>query len=220
MSVQANEYLGPVDASGVSSSGSSSAAGLTIETALSATAYDLNSASYSGVTSVSDDYLLSQLLIKFSTASSRDITVTAANGTVLYSTTGNSDSSIAYDFNDIGFNGGDNVTVAITQTAGACTATLSLTIKRGTSTLLADPVIGAGSNLIGKVNTIAEPYTTRIDEASATVTYIGKATPGTATSAASWRIKKIDESSGTVITWAGSASFNQIWDNRAVLVYA
>jgi hypothetical protein len=36
-----------------------------------------------------------------------------------------------------------------------------------------------------------------IDEASSTVTYIGEATPGTATSAALWKIRKISES-GTV----------------------
>lgn len=65
------------------------------------------------------------------------------------------------------------------------------------------------------------PYATRVDEASATVTYVGEANPGTATSAASWRIKKIDTSSGTVVTWAdGDASFDNIYDNRAFLTYS
>lgn len=63
-------------------------------------------------------------------------------------------------------------------------------------------------------------YVTRVDEASATITYIGEADPGTATSAASWRVKRVDTSSGTVILYAGSVtSFNQIWDNRAGLTY-
>lgn len=52
------------------------------------------------------------------------------------------------------------------------------------------------------------------------IDYIGEAAIGTATSAASWRIKKIDSSSGTVITYAGTGVFDQIWDNRASLTYS
>lgn len=67
----------------------------------------------------------------------------------------------------------------------------------------------------------AATYATRIDEASATVTYIGKADPGTASSAASWQIQKVDTTSGTVITFAdGNSNFDNIWDNRASLSYS
>jgi hypothetical protein len=52
------------------------------------------------------------------------------------------------------------------------------------------------------------------------VDYVGEASIGTATSAAAWRIKKIDNTSGVVITWAGTGVFNQIWDNRASLSYS
>ena len=52
------------------------------------------------------------------------------------------------------------------------------------------------------------------------VDYVGEAAIGTATSAASWRIKKIDSSSGIVITWAGPGVFNQVWDDRASLSYS
>ncbi|HRH21724.1 MAG TPA: hypothetical protein PLJ58_00835 [bacterium] len=52
------------------------------------------------------------------------------------------------------------------------------------------------------------------------IDYIGEAAIGTATSAASWRIKKVDSSSGTVITYAGTGVFDQIWDNRASLTYS
>jgi len=55
------------------------------------------------------------------------------------------------------------------------------------------------------------------DTTTANVTYIGEAALGTATSAASWRIKKIDESSGVVITWSGTG-FDAIWNNRATTV--
>jgi hypothetical protein len=52
------------------------------------------------------------------------------------------------------------------------------------------------------------------------VDYVGEAAIGTATSAASWRIKKVDSTSGVVIQWAGAGTFNQIWDNRASLTYS
>lgn len=63
-------------------------------------------------------------------------------------------------------------------------------------------------------------YKKLIDDSTPNVTYVGQAVPGTATSAASWQIKKIDETSGVAITWADSGDFTQIWDNRAGLVYA
>lgn len=64
-------------------------------------------------------------------------------------------------------------------------------------------------------------YKTNIDEASSTVTYVGKASTKAATSEAQWQIIKI-EVSGTITTIKyanGSYSFNQIWDNRASLTY-
>lgn len=60
-----------------------------------------------------------------------------------------------------------------------------------------------------------------IDEASATITYIGEALPGSDQGAAAWRIKKIDTSSGVVITWAdGNASFDNVWTGHAGLSYS
>lgn len=62
----------------------------------------------------------------------------------------------------------------------------------------------------------------KIDQASATATYIGQAAPGTATSAASWRIQRMSVS-GTVTTLEyadGDLSFNNIWDSRASLTYS
>jgi hypothetical protein len=53
-----------------------------------------------------------------------------------------------------------------------------------------------------------------------TVTYLGEASIGSATSSAVWRIKKIVETGDDVsITYAGG-KFNQVWDNRASLTYA
>ena len=67
----------------------------------------------------------------------------------------------------------------------------------------------------------ASQYALRLDEASATVSYIGEATTGSATSSAVWRIKKMDTTTGTVITWAdGNDNFDNVWDNRASLSYS
>jgi len=65
-------------------------------------------------------------------------------------------------------------------------------------------------------------YATQLDEASSTVTYVGEATIGSATSGALWRIKKLTVSgSVTGITWAGgSQAFENIFDNRAALSYS
>ena len=62
---------------------------------------------------------------------------------------------------------------------------------------------------------------TRFDDAGSLISYIGKATIGSATSGAVWQIQKMDETGGDVIiTWAdGDDSFNNIWDNRSSLTY-
>lgn len=62
-------------------------------------------------------------------------------------------------------------------------------------------------------------YKTLLDDTTTSnVTYIGNAPIGTATSAASWQIQKLDETTGLVRTWAGTGTFNQVWDNRATTV--
>lgn len=63
---------------------------------------------------------------------------------------------------------------------------------------------------------------TLVDEASATVTYVGEAAVGSSLSTALWRIKRLTQS-GTVllIEWAdGNSNFDNIWDNRASLSYS
>lgn len=61
-----------------------------------------------------------------------------------------------------------------------------------------------------------------VDEASATVTYVGQAEAGTDTASAFWRIKRVTESGSiTTIEHAdGDTKFDNIWDNRAVLSYS
>ena len=64
----------------------------------------------------------------------------------------------------------------------------------------------------------------RIDYASSTINYYGHAPPGSATSAAVWRIKRetLDsQSRTTLIQYAdGDAGFNNVWDDRATLSYS
>ena len=61
----------------------------------------------------------------------------------------------------------------------------------------------------------------QIDEASGTVTYVGTADPGTATSQPLWSIKRITEAgSQTTVDWAsGSPDAVHVWDDRASLTY-
>lgn len=68
---------------------------------------------------------------------------------------------------------------------------------------------------------IGQTWKKNIDQASATVTYIGYADPGVLVSAALWQIRRITVTgSVTAIEWADSdKNFDNIWNNRAALVY-
>lgn len=61
-----------------------------------------------------------------------------------------------------------------------------------------------------------------VDEASATVLYVGKAVIGTGTSAATWQVMQVTTAGViTTIAWAdGDSGFDNIWDNRASLSYS
>lgn len=78
---------------------------------------------------------------------------------------------------------------------------------------IVDPWLGSltsGPALAVRVDTVA------------TVTYVGEAQPGTASSAAAWRIKRLTETGDdAVLEWAdGNAGFDNIWDNRLSLSYS
>lgn len=66
------------------------------------------------------------------------------------------------------------------------------------------------------------PYAIRVDEATTTVTYVGKATIGVLTSAASWLIFRITTTTTlTTVEWADADSnFDNVWDDRASLTYS
>lgn len=69
---------------------------------------------------------------------------------------------------------------------------------------------------------VLKVYKTYIDEASSTVTYVGKASTSALTSNPVWQIMKIEISGSiTIVAYAdGDSEFNNIWDNRASLVYS
>jgi len=77
---------------------------------------------------------------------------------------------------------------------------------------------GGGSVTVSSEST---NYTLRKDDTSTTsVTYLGEAAIGSATSAAVWRVRKIDKTSDMVITWAdGDDLFDNVWDDRVSLTY-
>ena len=53
------------------------------------------------------------------------------------------------------------------------------------------------------------------------ITYIGIAAPGTAQATGKWQCKKIDETTGIVITWAdGNASFDNASTDLTALSYS
>lgn len=58
------------------------------------------------------------------------------------------------------------------------------------------------------------------DQTTGGVVYVGYAEPGTLTSEAAWRIKKINTSNYPITTWAdGDTLFNNVYDDRTSLSY-
>jgi hypothetical protein len=72
----------------------------------------------------------------------------------------------------------------------------------------------------GGIPTVDVSYATRIDDSADPIIYIGKAPISSATSASVWQIAKLDTSSGLIKTWAGTAGFTQVWDDRVSLSYS
>jgi len=102
-----------------------------------------------------------------------------------------------------------------------------ITGKRGAGQLSPQPLPVDASVVIPPVTVDpAPPYALALElddvGGSPYLTYVGEADPGTAPSAAAWRIKKLAETGPDVaVTWAsGASTFTQIWDDRASLSYA
>lgn len=82
------------------------------------------------------------------------------------------------------------------------------------------PRRSADTDTIGAVSV---GFAIQYDDAGSGITYIGKAKPGSSTSAPVWQIMKLDESSAPdfALTWAdGNGLFDNVWANRASLSYS
>lgn len=56
---------------------------------------------------------------------------------------------------------------------------------------------------------------------SGSITYVAEAAIGTVQSAASWRVKKVDTTSGTVVTWCdGNDNFDNVATDLTALSYS
>lgn len=93
-----------------------------------------------------------------------------------------------------------------------------------------DPRTGTGGGLsdervreiILEESAVVAQYNTLIDTVN-DIKYVGESLPGAATSAALWRINRIDltDSGGDIeVLWAdGVSTFTKIWDDRATFTY-
>lgn len=69
---------------------------------------------------------------------------------------------------------------------------------------------------VGGGGSASVSYQVLLDD-TGTYLYVGEAAPGTAASAASWRIKRVTDSG--VLYADSTASFTKIWDNRSTYTY-
>jgi len=84
-------------------------------------------------------------------------------------------------------------------------------------------VVPAQSFTSQQIDNFVHAYQTVLAyDSSDNVEYIGKASPGSATSAAVWQIQKITYSGSNAMTIkyaGGSSAFSGVWDDRATYTY-
>ncbi|MCK5607962.1 hypothetical protein KAR91_39140 [Candidatus Pacearchaeota archaeon] len=114
---------------------------MAVTPAISETAYDLNAAAFSETTAIADDFILDNVEMNFSSTSIRDITITSSDGTILLEDTDNIDKNFVWSHIEQGFNGGENITIDITQAGEACLVDVKLRIRSGSNTLVGNPAV-------------------------------------------------------------------------------
>lgn len=78
-------------------------------------------------------------------------------------------------------------------------------------------VVAGGSGSVANANNIFM----REDSGDSNIIYVGEAANGTATSAAEWKVTKLDTTYVLDVTYAdGNLSYDNIWDNRESLSYS
>jgi len=95
-------------------------------------------------------------------------------------------------------------------------------VKTGTGAVVATDERLIGGELVHVQIMAPQSVKTLVDDVGGGVTYVGEANPGTATYTNTWRIRQITEVGADVsVLWAdGNDNFDNIWDNRASLVYS
>ena len=114
---------------------------MAVTNALDFVAYDINAGAFSEATDLSNDFILDIVYFNFTSASARNIVITTEDGTQLYSDAGNTDTHLVLRNYDMGFNGGENITVDVSQAGAACLMDCILRVRSGTNTLLGDPSV-------------------------------------------------------------------------------
>ena len=122
---------------------------MAVTNAINETTFNLNAAAFNETTNIANDYEFDSVELNFSTAEAKTITITSSDGTILWG--GDVDQTAANQgylstakhlylgFNHRGFDGGDNITVTVTQLGSAGTMDCILRTKSGTNSLLGNP---------------------------------------------------------------------------------
>jgi hypothetical protein len=81
-----------------------------------------------------------------------------------------------------------------------------------------DDIIGGSTPLPVRKRWLATNV--QVDSVDENISYVGKAELGSLITSDVWQIRKIDCTTGTIITWADSdASYDNIFNNRESLTY-
>ena len=125
----------------------------------------------------------------------------------------------------------------VNQAVGAGEDNFVLTYNNGTGEISLEESSVAWGNITGTITdqtdltayidnaTEEEMFAQQVDFVTKDLIFRAEAAPGTATSAALWRIRRLDidnASKGDVATtWAdGNDNFDNVWDDRAILTYS
>lgn len=108
--------------------------------------------------------------------------------------------------------------VAIADDSGNKVTTTTIGSKQALDVNIADITIDKSNDSIA---TESVEQSTRVDEASSTVTYFGFAAVGSSESSAVWKIKRLSVSGSiTKLEYAdGNINYDNQWSNRASLTY-
>lgn len=166
------------------------------------------------------------------------VTATAAGGDdeIQFASGGALSSDANFTFETTALTAGSFV-FNIDQSVGAPEDNYILTYNNGTGEIGLEINAPSWGDIIGTITdqtdlvtyidnaTEEEMFAQQVDFVTNDLIYRAEAVPGTATSAASWRIRKIDidnASKGDIATtWAdGNDNFDNVWDDRAILSYS